>query len=63
MEDLGEVSVILGMSITHNRNLHSNSLCQQGYIDSLLASYKMSNCKAIASPLKPGTQLSPASPQ
>lgn len=63
MEDLGEARDILGMSITRDRHLGSLSLSQSGYVNALLLSYDMINCKPVSTPMKPGTYLSPASPQ
>lgn len=60
MEDLGEVSDILGMTIIRNRSARTLSLSQQGYVESLLKSYDMSNCKPVSTPMEPGTHLTPA---
>ena len=60
MEDLGEVTDILGMTVTRNRASRTLSLSQQSYIENLLKSYDMSECKPVATPMEPGTHLLPA---
>lgn len=57
MKDLGEVTDILGMSISRDRTTRTITLCQSGYIENLLKSYEMQNCKPVATPLEPGTHL------
>lgn len=60
MEDLGEVTDILGMSITRDRAARTLTLSQQSYVDNLLQSYDMADCKPVATPMEPGTHLLPA---
>lgn len=57
MEDLGEVTKILGMTITRDWQSRILSLSQQGYVDNFLKSYDMSDCKLVAPSMEPGTHL------
>lgn len=57
MEDLGEVPDILGMSIHQNRATRTVTIYQSTYIDNLLKSYNMQDCKPVATSLEPGTHL------
>lgn len=60
MEDLGEVTDILGMSVTRNRITRTISLSQESYVDNLLTTYGMQDCKPVATPLEPGSHLAAA---
>lgn len=60
MEDLGEVTDILGMSVTRDRKLRNLTLSQQSYVENLLNSYDMDDCKPVATPMEPGSHLLPA---
>lgn len=59
MEDLGEATNILGMTITRDRRKRTISLSQQSYVKNLLQSYDMHECKPVTTPLEPGTHLAP----
>ncbi|MBW0485083.1 hypothetical protein O181_024798 [Austropuccinia psidii MF-1] len=56
---MGLADLILGIKITHHPN--SITLSQSHYIDSLLGLYGISECKPIATPLIPNSQLKEAS--
>jgi hypothetical protein len=58
MKDLGEAQFILGIQIERNRSAHTLYLSQHSYIKKIVERYGMSNSKAVATPLDPGTKLS-----
>ena len=53
----GEVKSFLGLNIVRNHEQHAISISQPGYIDRLLAKFKMTNAKSAHTPLAPGTKL------
>ncbi|MBW0469541.1 hypothetical protein O181_009256 [Austropuccinia psidii MF-1] len=55
---LGRADLMLGIKII--QQLDSITLTQSHYIDSLLDSYRMTNCKPVATPLIPNIHLEPA---
>jgi hypothetical protein len=60
--DLGEISWLLGISITRDLNAHTISLGQQAYIDHILTRMKLAGAKPVATPLEPGIDLNLDSP-
>lgn len=60
MEDLGPVDVVLGMKVTRDRSNLAITLSQEHYVLSLLEDFYMTDCKGVATPMEPGTSLSPA---
>ena len=60
--DLGEISWLLGINITRDRNAHMISLGQQAYIDHIIQRMKLTDAKPVATPLEPGIDLSLDSP-
>ncbi|MBW0564607.1 hypothetical protein O181_104322 [Austropuccinia psidii MF-1] len=61
MKDLGELKFVLGMKVTRNRNLHLIFLTQELYIDKLLHTFKMNDCKPTSTPQVPSSSLEPVS--
>ena len=59
MKDLGEVKFLLGMEIRKqpDGDIH---LVQQKYLTDVLAKFNMTDCKAVSTPLPPGSKLSQA---
>lgn len=57
VKDLGPVDMMLGMKITRNRCLKRLCISQTHYIEALLESYGMSDCKAIGTPLQSNIPL------
>jgi len=47
MVDLGTVSHFLGMVVSMDRNYHTISLTQEGYIDRVLERFGMASCKRV----------------
>lgn len=58
MEDLGPLKHLLGMKI--DRHASSINLSQGLYVDKILSSYGMNNCRTVCTPLVPNTRLVPA---
>lgn len=61
VEDLGEVSTVLGMCVTRNRALQQLTLHQYHYVDNLLLTFGMLDCKPVSTPMEPNTYLLPPS--
>lgn len=57
IKDLGPVSMMLGMKISRDRRLRTLQISQSHYIEALLESYGMSDCKAIGTPLQSNIPL------
>ena len=57
MQDKGAVKSFLGLNVTRNWREHSISINQPGYVDHLLARFKMIDAKTSKTPLEPGCQL------
>ena len=53
----GEVKSFLGLKVIRNRQMHTISISQPGYIDRLLAKFNMTNAKSASTPFEPGTKL------
>ncbi|MBW0568162.1 hypothetical protein O181_107877 [Austropuccinia psidii MF-1] len=60
MDDLGEVSYVLGIKITRNRALQTIALSQELYIDKILKEYGMEDCKSVVTPMIQNERLTPA---
>ena len=48
LTNLGPMSWLLGLAITHNRAAHTLSLSQHAYIDTLLHHFNLEDCKQLA---------------
>ena len=57
MEDLGEISYLLGMRITRDRKARTLTIDQNLYLKSVLERFGMSQCKPVATPLEPGKRF------
>ena len=64
MKDLGEATSLLNIEIIRNRQQQTIMLRQLGYLRSILATYNMSNYKAISTSIEVKTSLPklPATP-
>lgn len=51
MKDLGPAKKILGMDIIRNREEGTLWLSQENYVDKVLSTYKMDDCKSVSTPL------------
>lgn len=60
--DLGNIHWLLGVGITRNENTHTISLSQSAYIDQLIERFGLQDAHPVATPLEPGTDLTPGSP-
>ncbi|KIK13427.1 hypothetical protein PISMIDRAFT_17991 [Pisolithus microcarpus 441] len=58
ISDLGPISWLLGMQVTHDRNARTISLSQQTYTEAILAKYNLANSKPATVPMDPGLKLS-----
>ena len=57
MKDLGEVSFLLGMEI--KKQIDGNIyLVQHKYLKEVLTKFAMESCRAVSTPLPPGSRLS-----
>ncbi|KAG6330383.1 hypothetical protein ID866_8707 [Astraeus odoratus] len=55
--NLGPMSWLLGMQVTHDREAHTISLSQQTYINAILAKYNLTNAKPVSIPMDPSLRL------
>ena len=55
VQDLGELSYVLGMCIKRNRRLRTMSITQTKYFEGVLKRFQMENCKPVSTPLAPGS--------
>ena len=54
VEDLGEVSHILGMLIKRDRNSRTLTISQSKYLEGVLKRFNMTECKSVSTPIEPG---------
>ena len=57
VEDLGEVSHILGMLIKRDRDSRTLTISQSKYLEGVLKRFNMEECKPVSTPLEPGKQF------
>ena len=57
VEDLGEVSHILGMLIKRDRNSRTPTISQSKYLEGVLKRFNMTECKPVSTPIEPGKQF------
>jgi hypothetical protein len=66
LTDLGPISWLLGIKITHNHDVCTILLSQTAYIESILTHFSLTNAKAYSTPMVPsatyGKADSPSSP-
>ena len=58
--DLGEVTWLLGVAVTRDRDARTISLCQAAYIESIAARLKLEDAYPVTTPLDPYALLSKA---
>ena len=56
--DLGPISWLLGMKVAHDQKVHTISLSQESYINTILTKYNFTDVKPVTIPLDPHIQLS-----
>jgi len=56
--DLGPISWLLGMKVTHDCQARTISLSQELYINTILAKFNFTDAKPVATPLNPNAHLS-----
>ena len=56
--DLGPISWLLGMKVTHNRDARTIAISQQPCIEAILTKYNLANQKPLSIPMDPNVQLS-----
>ena len=61
ISDLGDVSLVLGMQVTHDREKGTFNISQENYTKSILARFGMENCKPSSIP-GTGSELSTEQP-
>lgn len=61
MEDLGNCTYFLGMSLKRDRASKTITLNQEKYIQSILTEYGMEECCPTSTPMIPNSHLLPAS--
>ena len=57
LTNLRLISWLLGLAITHDHAMHTHSLSQHAYIDTLLSCFNLKDCKLLAQPLNLHAQL------
>ncbi|MBW0538627.1 hypothetical protein O181_078342 [Austropuccinia psidii MF-1] len=60
MDDIGDVSYLLGIKIRRNRRNGTILLSQKLYIDKILKEFGMENCKSVSTPMDPNFKLVPS---
>ena len=60
--DLGAINWLLGVKISRNLEDRTISLCQQTYIEQILARFGLEDSRTAVTPLEPGIDLTPDSP-
>ena len=50
MTDMGDVSLVFGMEVTHDRTKGTVAITQENYVKSLLEQYEMGNCNPAHTP-------------
>ncbi len=58
LTDLGPVDYLLGIKVTRNRETHTISLSQSGYIKAILARFLLNDAKPLDTPMLPGADYS-----
>ncbi|CDO75139.1 hypothetical protein BN946_scf184772.g6 [Trametes cinnabarina] len=57
MSDLGEARWILGMEIIHDRARKTITLSQHQYVENILKTHGMANCRPVSTPMAPNQKL------
>ena len=57
VDDMGEVSYVLGMSVKRNRNERTLTINQPKYVKGVLKRFVMETCKPVSTPLEPGRRF------
>jgi len=58
LTDLGPVSWLLGIQVTHDREMWAISLSQEAYIKTIIARFVLANAKPYSTPMVPSTSYS-----
>ena len=66
LTDLGPIHWLLGIEVTRDRDVHTISLCQSSFIDTILARFSLADAKPYGTPMVPSASYSkhnsPSSP-
>ena len=57
VDDMGEVSYVLGMSVKRNRDERKLAINQSKYLEGVLKRFGMETCKPVSTPLEPGRRF------
>lgn len=57
MKDLGQVSSVLGIRVTRNREAGEISIDQSQYINEMLNKFGMTDCKGVSTPMDPNQKI------
>ena len=57
VDDMGEVSYVLGMSVKRNREARRLTINQPKYLEGILKRFGMETCKPVTTPLEPGRKF------
>lgn len=58
--DLGEATLFVGIQILRNRAEHTISICQTGYLDTVITRFGMDTCNPVSTPLDASSILTPS---
>ena len=50
MTDMGDVSLVLGMQVTHDHQNKTLTISEENYTKSILDTFSMANCKPTGTP-------------
>ena len=57
VDDMGEVSYVLGMSVKRNRDERTLTTNQSKYLEGVLKKFGVETCKPVSTPLEPGRRF------
>lgn len=57
VDDMGEVSYVLGMLVTRDRKSRTLSISQPKYLEGVLKRFGMENCKPVSTPMETGRKF------
>ena len=57
VDDMGEVSYVLGMSVKRNRDERTLTINQPKYLEGVFKRFGVETCKPVSTPLEPGRRF------
>ena len=57
VDDMGEVSYVLGMSVKRDRDTRTLTISQPKYLEGVLKRFRMETCKPVSTPMEPGRKF------